>query len=99
MGCVYGFNNHTQGEDSSAEMLLKTVHMIGAALGSKIYVEHAPRRSDLVYVEFLPGGKSDTSKRIRSPLSHRARWRTFATTFRPSCPLNKNGVGLGNINC
>jgi len=46
MGCVYGFNNHTQGEDSSAEMLLKTVHMIGAALGSKIYVEHAPRRSD-----------------------------------------------------
>jgi hypothetical protein len=46
MGCVYVFNNHTQSEDSSAEMLLKTVHMIGAALGSKIYIEHAPRRSD-----------------------------------------------------
>jgi hypothetical protein len=46
MGCVYGFKNHTQSEDTTAEMLLKTVHMMAAALGLKIYVEHAPRRLD-----------------------------------------------------
>jgi len=46
MGCVFGFENHKNSEDHTAALILKTVHMVGAALGSVIHVEHLPRRSD-----------------------------------------------------
>jgi hypothetical protein len=46
MACVYGFENRNCSGDKSASILLQSLHMIGAALGSKIYVEHAERHSD-----------------------------------------------------
>jgi hypothetical protein len=46
MACVYGFENRNCSGDKSASILLQSLHVIGAALGSKIYVEHAERRSD-----------------------------------------------------
>jgi len=44
MACVYGFENNSCSGDKSAAIFLQSLHMIGAALGSKIYIEWAERR-------------------------------------------------------
>ncbi len=48
MACVYAFENRNCSGDKPASILLQSLHVIGAVffLGSKIYVEHAERRSD-----------------------------------------------------
>ena len=46
MAWVFGFKNRNSNGDKSALIFLQSLHVIGAALGSKIYVEHAERRSD-----------------------------------------------------
>jgi hypothetical protein len=46
MACIYAFENRNCSGDKSASILLQSLHVIGAALGSKIYEEHAERRSD-----------------------------------------------------
>jgi hypothetical protein len=46
MACIFTFKNRNCSGDKSASILLQSLHVIGAALGSKIYVEHAERRSD-----------------------------------------------------
>jgi hypothetical protein len=45
MARVFGFENRNCNGDKSASIFLQSPHVIGAALGSKIYVEHAERRS------------------------------------------------------
>ena len=45
MAWVFGFENRNCNGDKSASIFLQSPHVIGAALGSKIYVEHAERRS------------------------------------------------------
>jgi len=45
MAWVFGFKNRNSNGDKSALIFLQSLHVIGAALGSKIYVEHAERRS------------------------------------------------------
>jgi len=44
MACVYGFENKNCTGDQNAAIFLQALDVIGASLGSKIYVEHAERR-------------------------------------------------------
>ena len=46
MACVYGHENGYMKNDACASILIKSVKLIGAYLGSTLYVSHAPRRSD-----------------------------------------------------
>jgi hypothetical protein len=46
IACVFGHENHFMKRDETASIFIKALHLIGAFLGSRIYVEHLPRCSD-----------------------------------------------------
>jgi hypothetical protein len=46
IACVFGHQNRLMKGDESASILIRTVHLICAYLGSTIHMEHTPRCSD-----------------------------------------------------
>ncbi len=46
LGTVYGLSNHSCAGDKAALVLIKSINLLGALLGSAIHVGHLLRRSD-----------------------------------------------------